>query len=76
MTHRQSIGPLQADRNVYSSRARRVCHDAGFVQIATQWPFAIDVLARSNRRHDNRVVFGHFHRHGDDIDIRIARERK
>ena len=74
MAHGPAVFALQADADMDASGAGGVGHFLCFGQITPQRPFAIDMLARRNRRQHNGAVFGHFDRHRDDIDIGIARE--
>ena len=65
----------EPDRDVAGGcHSRR--HFARFGEIATQRPFAIDMLAGRQRGQDDGAMFGHLHRHRDDVDSRIVRERE
>jgi hypothetical protein len=44
-------------------------HSRGFIGVAAQRPFAIDVLPGLDRGYDRRVVVGHLHADRDQIDV-------
>ncbi len=61
---------LGSDHTQYSFCLREPGHFLGFGQAITQRPFAIDVLARADRRLHDLQVKRHFYRDGDDVDLR------
>ena len=58
----------------YSSVLCRSEHFPGFIGVAAERPFSIDVLARLDCRHDRQVMVGNLHTDSDQVDIRMLRE--
>ena len=65
---------LRSDHAQHSPCPRERGHLLGFGEAIAERPFAIDVFARADRRLHDLEVRRHFHRHGDDVDVRRRNE--